>query len=323
MKTRLLNMLFAAAIAVSATCVPAQEFPSRPMKVLVAYAPGGTPDVVSRFLGPLMTASLGQPIVVENKAGAGGLPAVQELIKSPPDGYTMLIADVSQYAILPAMRPGLYDPVRELQPLAQITTNSIFIMVNNTIPVKNMQEFLALVRAKPGQLNYGSPGVGTLHHLFMEAVKAAYGLNILHVPFKGSGQTVISLLNGDIPMAIAGVTTTQQQIKEGKLHAIAASTKERDKVLAPDVPSASEFGAPDIDYAGDQGYFLPVGTPKAVAEKLGAALAKATLSPEFAARAGALGTIVQYRNAEQFAELVRASYPRYQRVIKLAGIKPE
>src|SRR5262249_35017257 len=159
----------------------------KPMRVLVAYAPGGTPDVVSRFLATSMSASLGQSVTVENKPGAGGLPAVQELIRSAPDGYTMLICDVGQFAILPAMRPGTYDPVKEMQALAQATTNSVFIMVNNSVPVKNMQEFMALIKSKPGQFNYGTPGIGTVHHLFMEAVKAAYGLNMQHVPFKGSG----------------------------------------------------------------------------------------------------------------------------------------
>lgn len=299
-----------------------QEFPAKPVRVLVGYAAGGTPDVVARFLGQQMGTTLGQPIVVENRPGAGGLPAVQELLRSAPDGYTMQIIDVGGYAILPAMRPGAYDPVKDLQAIGQATTNAVYITVNNKIPAKTMPEFIALVKSRPGQFSYGSAGIGSLHHLFMEAVKVAFGLDLQHVPYKGSGQSVIALLNGDVPMAIAGPTATQQFVNEGKLRMLAGSTKERDK-LAPDVPSAAEFGQPDIDFGGDMGYFAPAGTPRPVVDKLAAALAKAVLSPEFAARVGALGTNVMYRNTDQFAEAVRAAVPRYQRVVKLAGIKPE
>jgi len=299
-----------------------QEFPARAVRVLVGYAAGGAPDVVARSLGPQMGAALGQPITVENRPGAGGLPAMQELLRSAPDGYSMIITDVGGYAILPSMRPGVYDSVKDLHALGQATTNAVYITVNNKIPAKTMPEFIALVKSKPGQYNYGSAGIGTLHHLFMEAVKAAYGLDMQHVPYKGSGQSVVALLNGDVPIAIAATTATQQFVKDGRLRLLAASTKERDK-LAPDVPSASEFGSPDLDFGGDMGYFALAGTPKPVADKLAAALAKAVLSPEFAARVGALGTNVMYRSPEQFAEAVRSANARYQKIVKLAGVKAE
>lgn len=301
----------------------AQEFPSKSVRVIVCYPPGGTPDVVARFLGQTMGATLGQAITVDNKPGAGGIVGVTELINSAPDGYSMLIADVGPYAIAPAMRPGAYDPVKSLQPLGQVTTNSVFLMVTPKVPAKNMTEFLALIRSKPGEYNYSSPGIGTVHHLFGEALKAAYGLNLNHVPYKGSSQILPSMLNGDVSIAIIGMTNTQEHIKAGRLSVLGASTKERDRIFAPDVPSASEFGAPDLDYAGDMGYFVPTGTPKPAADKLAAALAKAATSPEFAARGKALGAIVQYRNAEQFGELVRTSYARYQKIIAIAGIKPQ
>ena len=305
-----------------AAAAQSQEFPVKPMRVIVPYATSGTPDVVARFLGQQMSVTLGQPVNVENRPGAGGLPAVQELIRSAPDGYTMLIGDVGQYAILPALRPGSYDPVNDWRTLGQITINAVFVMVNNQIPAKTMPEFIALVKSRPGHYSYGSAGVGTVHHLFMEAIKVAYGLDMVHVPFKGSSQTVPAMLNGDIPICICGVTTTQQFIKEGKLRVLAASTKGRDK-LAPDVPSASEFGNPDLDFASTQGYFVPAATPRPIMDKLAAALAKAAQSPEFLAREVQLGTVVAYLAPEPFAEYVRASYARYQRVIKAAGIKTE
>jgi len=315
--------LTAGLLAGIAGLAAAQEYPNKPIKVLVPYAAGGTPDVVARFQANLLNATLGQPITVENKPGAGGLPAVQELMRSAPDGYTFMIADVGQYAIVPAMRPGVYDPIKDLQPLVQTMTNSVFLMSNTSIPVNNMKDLIALIKANPGKYSYGSPGIGTIHHLFMEATKIAYGLDVQHVPFKGSSQTIISLLNGDVAMCICGVTTTQQQIKEGKIKVFAASTKERDMKLAPDVPSASEFGAPDLDFGAPSGYFAPAGTPRPIVEKLSAALARAVQSPEFAARAPALGTIVEYRNTAQWTELVHSAYPRYVRVVKLAGIKPQ
>ena len=319
----LMRGMLAGLLALSAGVSLAQEFPAKAMRVIVCYPPGGTPDVVARFLGQMMTASLGQAITVENKPGAGGIVGVTELINSAPDGYSMIIADVGPYAIAPAMTPGAYDPVKSLQPLGQVTTNSVFVMITPKIPAKNMQELLALIKSRPGLYNYSTPGVGTVHHLFGEALKAAYGLNLNHVPFKGSSQILPSMLNGDVSIAIIGMTNTPEHIKAGKLLVLAASTRERDKLFAPDVPSASEFGAPDLDYAGDMGYFVPAGTPKPIADKLAAALAKAATSPEFAARGKSLGVIVQYRNAEQFGELVRVSYARYQKIVATAGIKAQ
>ena len=314
--------LAAVILTAGALSVSAQDYPSRPIRLLVGVAQGGTPDVVSRFFSQLMSGPLGQQVVVENKMGAGGLVAAQELVKAAPDGYTMMVMDVGQYAIGPAMRPGTYDPVKDLQPLAQATTNAVFVTVSSRLPATTMQEFVTLVKSKPGEYTYGSVGVGTIHHLFMEALMSSFGLKMTHVPYKGSAQTLVALLGGDLMIAIAGVTTMREHVNSGKVRLLAASTRERDP-LAPTVPSAAEFGHPELDYAGDLGYFLPAGAPRPVVIKLADALGKAIQGPEFAARATALGTQVKYRNPEQFAELVAASYSRYQRIVKQAGIKPD
>lgn len=247
---------------------------------------------------------------------------MQETLRSPADGYTMVIADVGPFAIVPAMRPGVYDPVKDLQAIGQATTNAVYVMVNSDLPAQTMQEFVALVKSQPGKFNYGSPGIGTIHHLFMEALQSAFGLRLNHVPFKGSGQMVISLLSGDVMIVITGTTTTQKHVDTGKLRILAGSTRERDP-LTPNVPSAAEFGHPDLDFGGDQGYFVRAGTPKPIVDKLASAVGKAVQSPEFAAQASKLGTNVKYRNADEFGELVRRSYERYQQVVKLAGIKPQ
>ncbi len=298
----------------------AQDFPSRPIKLLIGYPPGGVPDTVGRAIAPVMQSLLGQPFIVENRPGAGGLTAVQEVLRSPADGYTLLSADSAQWAILPALRPGTYDPEKAFAPVAMVTTNSVYITVRSSLGVKSLQEFIALMKSKPGAFSYGSSGNGSVHHLFMESFKAAAGLDIQHVPYKGSVQQVQALLAGDIPIGIAGGTATAAYVKSGQMRLLLTSTRERSK-LTPDVPSMGDISLPELDFAGSVGYLAPAGTPRSAIERLTAAIAKAVHQPELMQRFESVGVESFYKTPEQYAEIIRADVPRYVKAVKISGAK--
>lgn len=294
---------------------------SRPIKILVGYAPGVTPDVVTRILAGAMGTILNQNIVVENRPGAGGWLAVQELIKSPPDGNTLVCLDPGQWAVLPAIRPGLYDPLKALAPVGLAYTSPLYLVVMDTFPAKNLQDLIGLIKTNPNAYNYGSSGNGTFHHLFMESFKAKAGLQVTHVPYKGGSQALQGLLSGDIQILVGG-PTTEAYVKAGKMRRLVVASRERWRT-APDVPSMSDVGMPDLQFVGDVGYFAPAGTPKPVVDRLTDGLAKAVRLPDFVDKAPLLGIGIQYKTPAQLLELVRDDIPRYQQAVKVSGAKAE
>lgn len=301
--------------------VHAQEFPSKPLRLLVPYSPGGSADVVGRVAAQQMAALLGQPFVVENRTGAGGIPGVQSLVSAPPDGYTLLVADAGHWAANPALYAKLpYNPQRDFVPVGMITTSSLFLVVHESVPAKNLQELVALAKASPGKLNYGSSGSGSVHHLTMEVFKNALGLDIVHVPYKGTGQSVPALLGGQVSMAIAALTSVASHVKQGKVRVVGANTKKRSP-LAPDVPPMADAGVPDLDFPGELGLVAPAGTPSPVIDKLSAALAKAVQHPDAVARFTAIGVEPVGNTPTQLAETIRADIPKYARAVKISGAK--
>ncbi len=322
MKISACRTLIGLLLAAAATLASAQEFPSAPIRLVSAYPPGSAPDLVPRAIGQALTGILGQPVVIENRPGGGGMVALQEVTKSPPNGYTLLGADAGQWAIFPAMRPGLYDFQRELTPVALVMSGAVFIIVPESFPAKNLQEFIAYARANPGKLNYGTAGNGSLHHLAMESFNSALGLTMVHVPYKGSGQSVAALMGGQINVLLAGIVSLRGQLKAGQVRLIAASTAKRSR-FAPEVPALTEAGASlsDIDFRADSGFFAPAGTPKPIVDKLTSALQRAVQSPEVIQRIETIGLEAVFGNAEQLAELVRADIPRYSKAVRISGAK--
>lgn len=322
--TKIRTLVFATAAALGIQAAYGQEFPSRPLKFIVPYAPGGAADVVARTIAPPMSETLGQQLVVENRVGAGGIPGFEALAKSEPDGYTLIIGDSGQWAINPALYTKLpYDPVRDLAPIGFATTVSLFIVTNESFPAKNLRELIALVKSKPGAFNYASAGTGTLHHLTMEAFKAALGLEIVHVPYKGSGQATPALVSGEVPMSIAALTAITQHVKAGKVRVLAVTTKKR-SIFAPDVPPVEEFGVHDFDFPGEQALFTRAGTPRPHIDKLAAALGQAVRRPDVVKRFAAFGAEpVTDSTPERLAQTVRADIERYARAVKVSGAKAD
>ncbi len=301
----------------------AQEYPNRPIKLVAPYPPGGQADVIGRLVCLHMGPLLNQQCVVENRPGAGGVPGTEFVVKSQPDGYVLLLADSGQWAVAPAMmaKPS-YDPVKDLAPVGLITTSSMFIAVHSSIPANNLQEFIALVRSKPGVLQYGSSGNATVHHLAMETFKAAMGLDMQHIPYKGAGQSVPALASGQIPVVLAGLTNLAPFAKTGQVKVLGATTQKRSP-LAPNVAGMAEVGATGVDFPGELALFAPSGTPRPIIDKLSTALQAAGRTPEFATRLHAVGIEPATTTPEQLAEIIRVDQEKYRRAIKLTGAKVE
>ena len=298
----------------------AQDYPTKPIKLIVATNPGGSPDLFGRLMAQSFSTLLGQPMTVENIPGAGGITGMRTVIKSPPDGYTLIFTDNGKWAIAPALQRGIYDASRDLAPIGIAVTNLTMIVVHESFPAKNLQEFIAAVKAKPGFYHYGSSGNGSVHHLSMEAFKAAYGLDMVHVPYKGAGQSSAALLAGQIGVVIAGPVAIQSQLKSGQVRAIANTSKHRFKFI-PDLPSMADAGASDLDFKGDLAYFAPAGTPRPIIDKLAATMARIMQQPDIVAKVEAVGSEPFVTGPEELARLVKADIERYNKAVKASGMK--
>jgi tripartite-type tricarboxylate transporter receptor subunit TctC len=302
----------------------AQNFPARPIRAVVPYAAGGLPDTMTRIASTRMTEILGQQIVVDNRPGAGGISGCELVANASPDGYTVLIADVGQTAINPALYAKLpYDTLRDFAPVSLMGTSGQFLVAHASVPASTLKELIALARSKPGQLRYGSGGIGSIHHLSMEALKAPLKLDIVHVPYKGAGQAVPALLAGEVSLLFAALPATGAHIKAGRLKVLGVNTIKRN-AQAPDVPTIAEItGIKDYDYPPAIGVMAPARTPKAVIDRIAAAVQKAVQHPDTVARYTTLGIDPVGNSPAQYLAQTRADIAKYARAVKASGIKVE
>src|SRR5712671_2689424 len=316
--------IFVGALAIlAAFASAAQDFPSRPIKMIVPYAAGGLPDTMTRIVGVRAGEYLGQQIVVENRGGAGGITGSEAVAKSPPDGYTLLVADVGQVAINPHIFSKLpYSPQKDFVPVTLIGTSTLFLCLHPSVPANSFQELVAYIKANPGKLNYGSSGTGSIHHLATEALKAALGLDIVHVPYKGTGQAVPALLGGQVGMLYSSLPSIESHLKAGSLKMVAVSTARR-SAEAPNVPTVAELGVPGYNFAPEIGVLAPAGTPAAIVQKLSAELAKAAQHPDTRKRFTQLGIDAVGSTPQEYAAVIRASSQRYGEVVRISGVKAD
>ena len=301
----------------------AQEWPAKPVRMVVPYAAGGLPDTMARILGTRLGEALGQQVVVENRGGAGGISGTEAVAKAPPDGYTLLVADVGQVAINPHVYASLpYDPLKDLVPVTLLGTTSLFLVAHPGVPAANFAELVALARARPGKLNYGSSGTGSIHHLATEALKAALKLDIVHVPYKGMGQAVPALLGGQVSFLFSALPAIESHVKAGKLKLLAISTPKR-SAQAPEVPTVAELGVPGYDFAPEIGVLAPGGIPPGLVARMSAEIAKAVKSPDVSQRYLQLGIEAVGSTPEAYSARIRAAYDRYAQVVKASGTKAE
>lgn len=302
----------------------AQDYPSRSIKIIVPYAPGGQADSGVRVMAAGMSQLLNQPIVVENIGGSSGIAALQNVMKAPADGYTLVYQDPGHWAINPALYAKLpYDTLRDFAPVGLFATTALFLVTPASFPANNLQELVALVKSKPDEFTYASSGIGSPHHLTMEDFKAALGLKILHVPFKGTGQSVPAMVGGQVSMGIAALTSVSGFVKEGRIKLIAANTGTR-SAFAPNVPTMAEAGISSFNHGSGLGLFAPAGTPRPVIDKLSSTMARLMASPDTVTRLAGIGLEPPAATTpEKLLETVREDKPKYVRIVKMTGTTVE
>jgi tripartite-type tricarboxylate transporter receptor subunit TctC len=302
----------------------AQNFPSKPVRVVVPYAAGGLPDTMTRLASVKMIEFFGQQVVVDNRPGAGGIGACELVAHANPDGYTLLIVDVAQTAINPALYANLpYDTLRDFAPVSLMGTSAQFLSANASVPANTLPELIKLAKAKPGQLRYGSGGIGSVHHLSMEALKTALGLDIVHVPYKGNGQAIPAMIGGEVALVFSALPAIEGHLKSGRVKLLAVNTLKRSP-QAPNVPTVSEVtGIKDYDYPPAIGVLAPAKTPRAVINRVAEAVSKSVNYPDIAKRYIELGIDPVGNTPEQYAAQIRVDIAKYAKAVKASGVKVE
>lgn len=318
MMTRRL-LLLAAALALPAAAQTA--FPTKPVKILIGFPAGGPLDAHARLLADRLGQLLGQPVIVDYKAGAGGTVGADFVAKSEPDGHTLLMANTGTMVINPAIYPkNPYQTLRDFAPVARTAMQPLAIVVNPQVPANTLQEFIALAKKSPGRLNYGSAGNGGISHLVPEMFKSATGTFIVHIPYKGSAPAFTDLLAGQVQMMAESIPQASQYVKQGKLRALAVTSRERSAAL-PDTPTLIEAGIKGFDVVGFYGVLAPAGTPKPVLEKLGVAFRATLETPEIRSRMVAQGADPAFLGPEAFAQYLAAEMPRWAKAVRDSGAK--
>jgi len=313
---RLLAALSLAACALA----HAQPYPSRPVRIVVPFPPGGPTDIVARLVSQKMTEGLKQPVVVENRAGAGGVLGTEFVAKAPADGYTLLMGTIGGLAVSMSLLPDRgYDTLRDFVPITQAVNVTSILVTHPSVPVKSVQELLALARLHPGKLNYGSSGGGTVTHLAGELLKVMGGVNIIHVPYKGGAPALTAILSGEVDLTYENSLIIVPHIKSGKVRALGVTSAQRSKLL-PDLPSVAE-ALPGYGASGWYGLVAPAATPKDVLARLNAEAVKALRSPDVAERLSGQGAEPAPGSPGDFAAFIRAEIDKWSKVVKAANMK--
>jgi tripartite-type tricarboxylate transporter receptor subunit TctC len=299
----------------------AQPWPSKPIKIIVPYPPGGTSDILARSVGQKLTETLGQTVIVENKPGATGNIGADFVAKSPPDGYTLLLADIGSLAIAPSVTASLpFDPVKDFAPVVMVAYSPHILALNPAVPASSVKELVALLKAKPDSLNFAVSGVGGANHLAGIDFAARTGVKWTYVPYKGGSQAITDLMAGHAQVMFNGMLATYPAVKDGKLKAIAISSAKRFSA-APDLPTVAESGVPGFETGSWQGIVAPAGTPPEVVRKLHGAVTAILATPEMKEKLVASGAEVLPQSPEQFGAFIRNEKARWAKVVKDSGAK--
>jgi tripartite-type tricarboxylate transporter receptor subunit TctC len=310
----------AAALLVTAPALAQLAYPVKPVRLIVPLAPGGPSDTLARTLALKLTEVIGQSVVVENRAGAGGVVGTEIAAKSPPDGYTMILVSNS-FTINASLYPRLpYDTLKDLAPVTILAVGPYLIAVHPSLPVKSMKELIALAKARPGQLNYASGGSGTGPHMSLELLKLGAGVDIVHIPYKGAGPALIDLMAGHVQVQPVNILVGLPQARAGKLRALAVTTAKR-SAAAPEFPTIAETVVPGFDEGGQHGILLPAGVPRDIVARLHQGIIKVLQNPEVRDRLAAEGSEVVGNTPEQYGVIIRADVEKWARVIQRTGIR--
>jgi len=319
---RAVRMLVAGLTVMSGLPALAQEYPARPVKIIVPFAAGGPADIYARFLAQRLEAALGQPFIVDDRPGAGSVIGTDAAAKSAPDGYTLLLMS-NTHTVNESLVPSKpYALLRDFIPVAPVNYSDLVLVVHPSVAANNLAELLALAKSKPGKLNYASSGPGTPYHMAGELFKAMAGLDIVHVPYKGSSQARTDTLGGQVDMMFDAVTTMSEFAKAGKVRALATTGKVRSSVL-PNVPTMSEAGVPGYEAVIWLGIMAPKGTPPEIVRRLNAEITAIVGRPEVRDDWARQGAVAMKMNPEEFGRYIVDDIAKWERIVKISGAKPD
>ncbi len=323
MKRLLACLPFALLVVTASVQAQSDAYPSRPVRIIVTVPPGGAADFIARLVGTKMAESLGQPVLVENRAGASGTIAADAVAKSAPDGYTLLQNSITTHGIGPHLYAKLpYDSIRDFAPITMLARLPLIMTVNAGVKANTAQEFVALAKAQPGKFGFASSGNGGAPHMAGELFRSATGADLLHVPYKGSGPAVADLVSGQVQVMFDGAPSLLPHIRSGKLRAIGAASAQRNRLL-PEVPTFAEAGFPGVDVALWYGMLAPAATPPAIIARLNAEILKALNAPDVRERFAAQGTEAMGGTPGEAAIFIRSEIERWGPVVKKAGVKAD
>ena len=316
--------LLAALVAFAPVAVRAQAdaYPSKPIRFILPFPPGGGTDILGRLLAERLARRLAQPVVIENRGGAGGNVGAEAAARSAPDGYTIVLVAPS-LAISPSLYKKLaYDPVKDFAPVSLVATVPNVMVTNPSIPAKTLSDFIALAKSKPGAMNFGSGGNGTSNHLAGELFNIVAGVRLVHVPYKGVNLAMNDVMSGDVQLVIIGIPAAAPHIKAGKLRALAVIDSKRAAAL-PDVPTAAEAGLKDFDVTTWYGVLAPAGTPRPIVTRLNAEIVAVMNSSEMKERLATMATEPVTSTPEEFGDLIRREIVKWAKVVRAAGLKAD
>jgi tripartite-type tricarboxylate transporter receptor subunit TctC len=323
MKVRYRNWLVSLSLLLGAAAgALAQDYPNRQIRLVVGYSPGGAPDFIARTLGQKLSQLLGQTVIVENKPGAASTLGTAHVAKAPADGYTLLVAETSQLVMAPYLFKNLgYHPLKDLAPVALVGAPPLVLVSSAKSSIRTLDDLVREAKANPGKINYGSVGIGSLHHIAMEVFTAGAGIDIVHIPYKGSGQSIPAILSGEISVILTGLTAALPYIRSGTMNLLGVTSGAR-LPSHPEIPSMSEV-VKDYDYPSDIGIMAPAGLPPEVAAKLANAVRQAMDSPDTAEVFKKAILIYTFKGPDDYARHLRTTMTKYERAVKLANIQPE
>jgi tripartite-type tricarboxylate transporter receptor subunit TctC len=314
---------FAVLIAAVSAGVQAQAYPTKALRLIVPFAPGGGNDTIARAIGAQMSGSMGQQVVIDNRAGAGGVLGAEAAARAPADGYTLFLGGVGSHAVNPTLMPNLpYDAVKDFTPVSLIASAPSVLVVNTTVNARTVSELTAIAKASPGKLNYATNGNGSSSHLATLLYESLAGIQMTHVPYKGFAPALTDILGGQVQLMMNSIVALAPQVKAGKIRALAVSSRTRSSVL-PDVPTMAEAGVAGYEAGSWYGILVPAGTPRDIVQRLNAEVVRAVKQPDVRERLASEGADPIGSTPEEFAAHIKVEMTRLGKVIRDAKLKPE